>query len=70
MLGTTLGMTTLVIEKKISWPTLRNTTEEVFSLVMYSYFPREQLDEREEIQEFIYLSNIIEPYHVHWARTL
>lgn len=70
MLGTTLGMTTLVIEKKISWPTLRNTTEEVFSLVMYSYFPREQLDEREEIQEFIYLSNIIEPYYVHWARTL
>lgn len=49
MLGTTLEMTTLVIEKKISWPTLWNTTEEVFSLVMYNCFPREQLDKREEI---------------------
>lgn len=34
MLGTTLEIATLVIEKKISWPVLWNSREELFLLVM------------------------------------
>lgn len=49
VLGTVLEITTLVIEKKTSWPALWNTTEEIFLLVIWSYFPREHLDDREEI---------------------
>ena len=49
VLGTVLEITTLVIEKKTSWPALWNTTEEIFLLTIWSYFPREHLDDREGI---------------------
>lgn len=43
VLDTIIEITTLVIEKKTSWPALWNTTEEIFLLVIGSCFPREHL---------------------------